>query len=594
MIQTTLFNYFSCNSSSIKRTTNKIKQLKQTIINDYFAIKPKEKTIFEYFKQKEYKVKKEKSFDLVLVDIKKTATAYHFRNDISPSCIKKNMYDKGLKYIAISYHWGELDEQLVTTPDYTAHITSFDLEDLKQLCEYIMKEVDLKEIQYLWIDAISVDQHNFEKKKETILKMPEIYKRSAYILAVPDLHFGSLMKHTAINSTLEYREAILEDILRDINQPNTNKNEIIVEENKYLKNDNHQQLINDKAIQTENEDVKKAYQYLAYLVHIWSNRTWVISEYYIAKEKQEKYGTPLKYIFIALLHPRIYSFFSYPFDHHLSSKTITLNYWQVNNSNQFFNFLKARFVQRPYLNMLIDSNTTVNEDRFYAILPLWNKYSHWVQNKNTISNWNITDMTSVRIKLYEIMDDLWDKARLLYACSWFTKSPIIPSFASQLDNNYLNIIEKDNKDYAYEIYSYDLLDTLGHDNYMLFLSENSVMENESIYTENIIAIQLNSHLHCLSIKATIYFTFGILENEFSQEYLSTYSLKDDECLECVCIPFFTFAVYDFTDDLPQNGSTIFLLGNFGQNRWILLPRQSIKRYPDEFISCYDDYSFNIY
>ncbi|CAO3653159.1 unnamed protein product [Cunninghamella echinulata] len=504
------------------------------------------------------------------------------------------MYDQNLKYIAISYRWGELDEQLVTTPDYTAHITSFDLVDLKQLCEYIMKEVDLKEIQYLWIDAISVDQHNFERKKKTILKLPEIYKRSTYILAVPDLHFRSLMKHSAINLTREHRKTIFEDILNNSNQSTVNKNEITIEENKYLINDVYRQPINDKAIQTENGNIKNTFQYLAYLIREWSIRTWVISEYHIAKEKQEKHAIPLKCIFIALLHPGICTFFSYPFDHHSFSKTATLNYWQVNNSNQFIHFLKTRFIQQPYLNMLMDSGATRNEDRFYAILPLWDKYSHWIQNKNTISKWNITDMISVRIKLYEIMDDLWDKARLLYACSWFMKSPIIPSFASQSDYNYLNLIEKDNKGYAYEIYSNDLLDILGHNDYMQLLSDNSALRNGLIYTENLMSIQLNTYQHCLSIKASIYFTFGILENEFSQEYLLTYSLKNDECLECVCIPFFTFAIYDFIDDLPQNGSAIFLLGNFDQNRWILLPRQSIKRYPDEFISCYDDYSFNIY
>ncbi|KAI9300694.1 hypothetical protein BJ944DRAFT_272599, partial [Cunninghamella echinulata] len=112
-------------------------------------------------------------------------------------CVKKKMNDKDLKYIAISYRWGELNEQLVKTPDYTAHITSFDFQDFIKLCYFIKTEQDLKNIQYLWIDAISINQQDYEQKKETILKMTDIYKRATYILAVPDLHYTYLQNNPA-------------------------------------------------------------------------------------------------------------------------------------------------------------------------------------------------------------------------------------------------------------------------------------------------------------------------------------------------------------------------------------------------------------
>ncbi|CAO3638433.1 unnamed protein product [Cunninghamella blakesleeana] len=70
--------------------------------------------------------KQKKVFDLILLNIKESC------HDLTKTkCVKKNMYDSDLKYIAISYRWGELNEQLVKTPGYTAHITSFDLFELK-------------------------------------------------------------------------------------------------------------------------------------------------------------------------------------------------------------------------------------------------------------------------------------------------------------------------------------------------------------------------------------------------------------------------------------------------------------------------------
>ncbi|CAO3652094.1 unnamed protein product [Cunninghamella blakesleeana] len=98
------------------------------------------------------------------------------------------MYEEGLEYIAISYRWGECNEQLLKSPDYNAHITSFALNDLKWLCYYITKEPDLKGIQYLWIGAISVDQQDQARKTNIILKINQIYEKASYILAVPDLH----------------------------------------------------------------------------------------------------------------------------------------------------------------------------------------------------------------------------------------------------------------------------------------------------------------------------------------------------------------------------------------------------------------------
>ncbi|CAO3653765.1 unnamed protein product [Cunninghamella echinulata] len=512
MVQTTLFNYLLCNNKSFKQTTPKIKQLKQTIIKVYFSLKPKKKSILEYFDLQKEKVKeKEKKpvFDLALVDIEKTVKTYSGENNMEIKCIKKNIYDQDLKYIAISYRWGKVNEQLVETPNYTAHITSFDLRDLRQLCGYILFETDLKEIPYLWIDAISVNQQNHEGKKKTILKMSTIYKKATYILAVPDLHKEYLWKNTANREMItlleKYNKTIHNDILNNNNNNNNNNqliNKMEGEGNKYFMNDVHQLVNNDKSIQTENEDIKKAYQYLVYLILDWSSRAWVVSEYKIAKEKQKNQGTPLKYIFLSLLFPTIYHFFSYSFENHHDHdhdhylyNNIDVYFWQVGDSITFINYLKTTLIQKTYLEMILDTNASRNEDRFNAILPPWTKYNHLIKGKSTVTSWKITNMTPVRLKLYELMDDVWDKARLLLACSFTNNTPILPSFASQYISRYLYIIEKENPARAYEMYLSDLK-KIG----LQHISWDDKNENENrpsslplLYTENLLDIQLSPH-----------------------------------------------------------------------------------------------------
>ncbi|CAO3653771.1 unnamed protein product [Cunninghamella echinulata] len=523
------------------------------------------------------------------------------------------MYDENLKYITISYRWGELNEQLVPTPDYIAHITSFDLRDLSILCYFIKHEPDLKEIPYLWIDAISMDQQNHAMKKETILKMSTIYKKAAYILAVPDLHKEYLWKNIANRDMIalikKYRKSIYESILNNINQP-INKNE--VKGSKFFINDPHQSTNIDKAIQTENEDIKKAYQYLANLIQDWSNRAWVISEYQIAEDKYENHRTPLKYIFMYLLHNGMSNFFSYSFDQQAINVNINNNnnnyifYQDVDNSDAFISFLKTRFIRQNHINMILNSDATKNEDRFNAILPSWDKYNHWIKDKNTISNWNITDMTSIRLKLYELMDDVWDKAKLLRACSHFTSFPILPSYASFNDSELIYLYEKDNIDLAYEDYSADLLkyafDKFGNVDSVKYMLDNINNKKELIYTENLITIQLNSHHHYLSIKAIKYFIHTMEKIKFSQEFLSTYSLKDDGSLRYVRLPFFTFTLPGFTDLLPREGNEIFLIGDMDQNRWILLSTHNVTEGEGidiylnytNYSCCTDGYTFNIY
>ncbi|CAO3637790.1 unnamed protein product [Cunninghamella blakesleeana] len=400
------------------------------------------------------------------------------------------MYDPDLNYIAISYRWGESNKQLVETPDYTAHITSFDLYDLKRLCLYIIYEPDLCDIEYLWVDAISVDQQNHTRKKETILKMNQIYQKATYILTVPDLHWRSL-----------------------------------------------------------------SYQFLAYLIRDWSNRAWVISEYHIAKEKYKKHGTPLKYCFICLFG----------------------------------------FMQQSHLDIILNSNAARNEDRFNAILPSWDKYNHLIKNRSTISEWNITDMTSVRLKLYEIMDDLWDKATLLYICSKsFGIAIILPSFASHYERHYL----KNAENFTYKAFEEDILHRmimgLGKTESAKIkqLMNKFKTNSKLIWTENLTNVQLVNH-HSLSIKSNSYFINPAVKYKSEWEGQSLLSLDDHDKIHKVFIPFFTFTTTRYIDfpDVYEYCAGIHLVGNIDKNRWLLIGA-SFDYKQEDYSS--DPYAFTIF
>ncbi|CAO3593801.1 unnamed protein product [Absidia cylindrospora] len=80
----------------------------------------------------------QKPFEIVLVDIRQCLYG-------EIHCDKMPLNDKGLKYVALSYRWGEWKETLIDTRlGYAASITSFYLQDFRKLCGKIAKESDLQ------------------------------------------------------------------------------------------------------------------------------------------------------------------------------------------------------------------------------------------------------------------------------------------------------------------------------------------------------------------------------------------------------------------------------------------------------------------
>ncbi|CAO3652466.1 unnamed protein product [Cunninghamella blakesleeana] len=335
--------------------------------------------------------------------------------------------------------------------------------------------------------------------------MNQIYKNAIYILTVPDLHnyylYQNIANREIIDLIYKHKDTIHHDITHhpitdkknnvensksdstlQANNNNDHYNSVIqnlmnmdiIKDNgeikKYIEvlknkigdirkeNEELRKGIEGLKIGKKEDELKKVYGFLAYLLNDWSDRVWVISEYQIAKEKYIKHRTPLKYIFVSLLwnddqSATARSFFSYSFTDQHNSKISNINddpmidYEEVDNNNKFISFLESKFIQRSHINMMVGSNASRNEDRFYAILPSWSEYKSLIHDKNT----NITDMQSVKLKLYEILndDDLWEKARLLVTSSICESKPVFPTFATYHQPNNI-ITEMDYVDYSHK------------------------------------------------------------------------------------------------------------------------------------------------
>ncbi|ORZ07440.1 hypothetical protein BCR42DRAFT_426256 [Absidia repens] len=155
-------------------------------------------TIDEQVEQsfKELSQEQQRPFHIVLVDINKAANG-------RIHCVELPLTDD-VKFVALSYRWGELQEKMVDTDvGYTATVTSFRLEDFCQMCRVMTLESDLRSIDYVWVDAICVDQTNYEKRKATIHQMTNIYEHATFVVAVPDLHLQYLK-----NTSTIYRKTI--------------------------------------------------------------------------------------------------------------------------------------------------------------------------------------------------------------------------------------------------------------------------------------------------------------------------------------------------------------------------------------------------
>ncbi|ORZ07365.1 hypothetical protein BCR42DRAFT_397282 [Absidia repens] len=460
----------------------------------------------EDVQKRQHQQQQQKPFQVVLVDIEKAA------EDKKIHCIEKPLEssEEDLRFVALSYRWGELQEQVFDTSlGYLATITSFHLVDFYWICKMMIEEPDLKSIKYVWVDAICVDQTNYERRKATIQQMSNIYEKATYILAVPDLHREHLRSISTENYKIFYlcqeycdyiyhliqgnthqlvkmdnefldktevpKDRILRQLLAkcttyladgftswqqnvyDIEHPedaldilceiyqaslltsshenldfikiklrntrmsmhpmNTsllhydNVANIILEEpvRRWMKIGKSDKTWTHELIKRKNV-IQQIMKFLEDLIKDWSNRVWVISEYHIAKKKNN-----LKYCFIHLLNHKTFGlpFFHFDFTNPAFSAIVQNASFiypkPLHDPNPvqllFHRLIIKQLNTQTFFEMMLKSKASKNKDRFYAILP----QSKYKDKLHQVDSWEINTMMSVKLKLFEIMDtkDKW-------------------------------------------------------------------------------------------------------------------------------------------------------------------------------------------
>ncbi|CAO3593565.1 unnamed protein product [Absidia cylindrospora] len=510
-------------------------------------------------------IHEKRPFHVVLVDIKKAG----FEKEIQ--CVEKPLEGTGnLKFVALSYRWGEVQEVTVDTQvGYTARITSFDIESFYGLCWNMAQERDLQHMDYVWVDAICVDQVDHARRKETIYHMTEIYERANYILAVPDMHLEYLKNVHRMNAEIienirvdsfyiyylllgKMDELVELDLvfLKSVSAPDdphwrrlltnytdhftdgfmtrklhhgaydalrsldhiydsrsatatTPSSSLAMDDGETMdkkgmnqstkddlrdlhvcddlatcplqffdkdmpKNDNVSAQQQDPyharwkwRIPERSNTIRRSMDFLADLVKDWASRVWVISEYHIAKSKK----TNMKYWFIQLGIPwkvnTEFSFFEFDFDATTPSELpppLFQNRDAVHHT--FHDSMRQQLNQQTFLEIMLKSKATKNEDRFYAVLPRSLEYSTQLSSKDVVSQWNITTLVSVKLQLYQWMTTQHQLELLFLSgdASHFGKT--LPSFATTfihwpVPRKYPTFMHHDDEDIHYT-YNFDM------------------------------------------------------------------------------------------------------------------------------------------
>ncbi|ORZ07445.1 hypothetical protein BCR42DRAFT_472306 [Absidia repens] len=663
--------------------------------------------------QQQQQEEQKEPFQIVLIDIEKAA------NDRTIHCIEMPLEGNtdNLEYVALSYRWGELQEMMIDTQvGYTASITSFNLYDFYELCEMMTKESDLRSINYVWVDAICVNQTDYERRKTTIYQMTNIYKQAAYIVAVPDLHAEHLSTMTKNADIMEGSRRYSKDIYHLIHG---NADELAVIEEKFLDEANvpndpvlrhwltkytgyfkdgfmnykvhapcynpvnalnhiydtsklsctsstsahhlHQDNIDvshhsevdettsmitksacndsfedlnhcDKAdcplyafdydtyyrknmgslgtrfkrtiewrqlIYDRSISIKQSMEFLTDLIMDWSSRVWVISEYHIAKKKNN-----LKFWFTQLnldvpemmsisntqSQPNGFTFFKFDFndrslsdllnvdnfsDPDFTGDPLLCDYTRFYTSNPVYlkllYSLLRQLSQQTFLEKILKSKSSKYEDRFYAILP----QSKYEDKITQVDQWNINSLSSVKLKLFEFMDTK-DKLNLLFMSGNNTainKGMALPTFAtstlsSTAQSDYLTL-ENDNMAVARDEFRYNFnLD-----------NKSTIMLHQPAGHQK----KNGSPLCYLNLKPIQSFALKNTENWFfftkTHHLASLKSLQIDHtdisAVDVVCIPLYCDKIIGRRRrpqySLPGYYAKycIFLIGSFKKNQWIL-------------------------
>ncbi|CAO3593552.1 unnamed protein product [Absidia cylindrospora] len=620
--------------------------------------------------------KQQTPFQVVLVDIKKAARNRKIH------CVEKSL-EGDLKFVALSYRWGELHEKMVDTQvGYLASITSFDMDDFYYLCSMMTKEADLKDMDYVWVDAICVDQTNDERRKTTIHQMSNIYKHANYILAVPDLHLAHLKKTiTRCNEIVEGSGRYYEDIyhlihgnfdrlvdvetqwldtigvpkdpaLRTLLTEYTNhftdglttnrihepeyhpeealehifesaaeavskeeeniKSHFIDKNDPFLaqlgrwhtcnqrtcplslfkpirlpddfdmRNSHHRPGTHPRDwkrhIHDRSNSIRRSMHFMADLIKDWSSRVWVISEYSIAKKKNN-----LKYWFIqlkaTLFDPNanrllekngLLRFFEFKFDDPSFSalqKHMIVppqSIWNVTSEPVYITFhqhMIQRLVKPSFLEMMLVSKAKRNEDRFYAVFPLFDAYKHKLQL--VMEDRHIDTMVSVKLTLFDVMTTN-DKLTLLFLTAdvyCLPENRLLPTFATVAIQAKRSLEQHRALDDDMAPCNFDVTDQ----STILLQKTNLIKDDKPLFYLHVkpIGYYATTEPTCVDTYRTKVLQHPLLRKLFSMETL---------VVDLVWIPIFGKHAMDKVvrdEDGSYLSDLMLLVGSFVENKWVL-------------------------
>ena len=120
--------------------------------------------------------------------------------------LKANLSNNALAYEALSYAWGEDNKN---TPPYTITVNQQEVKVKRNLYNALLHlRLEAKE-RSLWVDALCIDQDNFEERGHQVSLMPQIYSRASTVISwIGD----DALSSTTANTAMEFLRKLCYDI----------------------------------------------------------------------------------------------------------------------------------------------------------------------------------------------------------------------------------------------------------------------------------------------------------------------------------------------------------------------------------------------
>ncbi|CAO3593645.1 unnamed protein product [Absidia cylindrospora] len=355
---------------------------------------------------------------------------------------------------------------------------------------------------------------------------------------------------------------------------------------------------------TKNSCIRQSIEFLTDLIKDWSSRVWVISEFNIAKKKNN-----LKFWFTQLfvLHQNLkgeFTFFKFDFSGNLSLPSVIDNkdIYSIDNihltrkysSNpvyiEFHSMMIRQLKKQTFLEMMLKSKASKNADRFHAILPQ-SEYQNILTNKNKVDQWNISTLTSIKLKLYEFMNTK-DKLNLLFWSGHersINKGMVLPTFATSTlswdaPTDYMEFDSVDSP------YNFDLNDpstiTLHHYDINNQKSKESDDEDEDDLHDlyclrlkpmeyDVLLLDVTNGKWTYSYEETIYKETRKQFDRLMLDYINpnnNVSATTTTIIDVVCLKVNAKEVSKLNNNISH---AIYLVGSFTENKWSLMSMEMI-------------------